>query len=262
LRIIHVFVIHWNAPEWCRETVQSLLASYGVEVRVTVVDNGSERIPALPPNVVLERQPTNRGYAGAANRAIALADDEGMPLFAIASHDVVVSPESLNEMLKIAERHPRVGIIGPNFGIDTVANGWLSGSLLMLRLSCAREVGQFDELFGSYCEEVDFCHRATRQGWQLAIAEHAPATTHGTKHEDRARLLMDANFTLLAAKEGDWARVALRLAGMGRRSISDPRGRWARSLVLSLRQLARYGSRTLRERIASAAASRTRPTHY
>jgi GT2 family glycosyltransferase len=240
-----VFVIHWNAPDWCEETVRSLQMSEGVEVDITVIDNCSDRLPVLPESVTVDLRPKNTGYAGAANRAIDLASIEGAPAFALASHDVTVSPLCLAQMIDLANRSTQVGIVGPSFGTETVQDGWLSGSLMLVRMTCVRDVGRFDPIFGSYCEEVDYCHRAIRRGWQLAVAP-ARANTHGTRHSARARLLMDVNFTLLAAKEGDWGRMLHRIGGMVRRCVLGSRGHWCRALALTLRQLARYTIRTVR----------------
>jgi hypothetical protein len=48
---------------------------------------------------------------------------------------------------------------------------------------------------------------------------------------------MNANFTVLAAKEGTWRRVVVRLGGMLRRSFTEPGRGWARSFLISCRQL-------------------------
>jgi N-acetylglucosaminyl-diphospho-decaprenol L-rhamnosyltransferase len=237
--LLPVFVIHWNAPDWCQETVTALRSSVGVDVSITVIDNGSTRLPSLSNDVVIDRRYANIGYSGAANHAIELATAQSVPFFAVASHDVTVSPDCLEAMIRVASTDPSVGIVGPNFGQDTVVDGWVSGSLMLLRTACVRDVGMFDTIFGSYCEEVDYCHRASARGWQLAIAKEAIATTHGSRHPAQARLLMDANFTLLAAKEGDWRRVFRRIGGMAKRCITDPGGGWQWSLLLSMRQLAR-----------------------
>ena len=69
-----VYLVHWNAPDWCRRSVASITASEGVDVQVVVVDNGSvdegRVADALPPGTTVLEQDANRGYAGGANAAL------------------------------------------------------------------------------------------------------------------------------------------------------------------------------------------------
>jgi len=44
---------------------------------------------------------------------------------------------------------------------------WLSGCFLMVRREAIAEVGQFDEQYGKYFEDVDICLRMARAGWQV-----------------------------------------------------------------------------------------------
>jgi GT2 family glycosyltransferase len=44
---------------------------------------------------------------------------------------------------------------------------WLSGCFLMVRREALADVGWFDEGFGKYFEDVDFCLRMSRAGWRV-----------------------------------------------------------------------------------------------
>jgi hypothetical protein len=44
---------------------------------------------------------------------------------------------------------------------------WLSGCFLMARREAIARVGGFDESYGKYFEDVDFCLRMARSGWQV-----------------------------------------------------------------------------------------------
>jgi GT2 family glycosyltransferase len=50
---------------------------------------------------------------------------------------------------------------------DTWACDWLSGCFLMVRREAIREVGEFDERFVKYFEDVDMCFRMARAGWEV-----------------------------------------------------------------------------------------------
>jgi GT2 family glycosyltransferase len=44
---------------------------------------------------------------------------------------------------------------------------WLSGCFLMVRRAAMQSVGHLDEGYGKYFEDVDFCLRMARAGWQV-----------------------------------------------------------------------------------------------
>jgi GT2 family glycosyltransferase len=44
---------------------------------------------------------------------------------------------------------------------------WLSGCFLMVRREAYQQIGGFDEGYGKYFEDVDFCLRMTRAGWSV-----------------------------------------------------------------------------------------------
>src|SRR5207244_3798507 len=46
------------------------------------------------------------------------------------------------------------------------------GACMLVRRSAWEEIGPFDEGFFMYCEEVDWCMRAARNGWTIS---HVPA---------------------------------------------------------------------------------------
>ncbi len=50
---------------------------------------------------------------------------------------------------------------------ETFPCDWLSGCFLMVRREAALAVGGFDESYGKYFEDVDFCLRMARAGWRV-----------------------------------------------------------------------------------------------
>lgn len=44
---------------------------------------------------------------------------------------------------------------------------WVSGAALMHRRALVEQIDGLDERFFMYCEDVDFCYRATLAGWQV-----------------------------------------------------------------------------------------------
>lgn len=224
--LLPVYVIHWNAPEWCAATVRSLRASEGIEVEVHVVDNGpfaaSTKLRSLLPEPVrIIETGANRGFTGAGNLAFAhwlTATASGAA--AIASHDIRLQPESLAQMRRALDGDPSIGIIGAaggHHGAPThdapmanqvTASPWVSGSLMIFRRSCAEEIGGFDEHLGSYVEDVDICFRAWDAGWWVGRVEGIRMGWNGSRSPN-ARTAIEANWILLTLKRaGPRAAVA------------------------------------------------------
>jgi GT2 family glycosyltransferase len=207
--VLTVYMIHWNAPEWCT-TACAAIARSEPPVSLTVVDNSPpnhfEGARTLP-------QESNRGFAGGANVALRewLAGEEDFCV--IAAHDLTVEPDTLRLMLAAAEAHPRAGILGPRFDAEAVhgplidTDGilerytWISGTCLLLRRECIEEIGQFDESFGSYVEDLDLCYRARDAGWEVCTVVAAHAQGIGTAvGRANARALIRRNHILLGYK--------------------------------------------------------------
>lgn len=241
---IPIYVIHWNAAEWCSQTVASLLASEGVDPDVTVIDNASPVTPTLPSSVAVDRLLRNTGFTGGANRALDLFQTRAEPFCCITSHDVQVDRDALRTAIIAATDSPAYGILGLNgeglSGDEIIDREWISGTFFLMRRDCIESVGQFDPLFYSYVEDIDYCHRAIAAGWKLGIVRDAVATSHGSIARDQAIRMTHANLTLLAAKEGDYRLVSMRLLGMLRRAIAHPRDHWLASFTYSMRQLVRW----------------------
>ena len=193
--MIAVYVVHWNRPEWCERSVESLAASRGAEIAVTVVDNASDRLPRLPDDVMLARLDSNTGYTGGANFGLHEWLSSGADSYCvIAAHDLLVEPTTLASLARVLDERPDLGIVGPRLiGDDTSDGGrilaetsgvelreWISGTCMMIRRESALDVGGFDEAFGSYCEDVDYCIRAHASGWEVGITVGALASGIGT----------------------------------------------------------------------------------
>ena len=228
-----VYVIHWDAPEWCANTVMSLLSSDGVDLDVTVIDNGpNERSVALagllPASVRVVRTHSNIGFAGGANVALRdwMSGSYGDSVV-VASHDLRLAASSLRELLDVIESHPELGIVGPglrNFGEPADESDsdravepctWVSGSCMLMRRACILDVGPFDERFGSYVEDVDYCLRAADAGWGIAHVRGIAMNLTGSR-STQVHFLIERNSLLLDFKRAGSIGVCRHL---GRRML-------------------------------------------
>jgi GT2 family glycosyltransferase len=113
---VSVCIANWNCATLLRRCLQSLFDQpQGVSFEVIVADNGStdgaaDMVAAEFPQVILIRNPDNRGFASASNQAAAVS--RGRFLFFL-NNDTLVPPNTLRQFLDWAEANPRVGMFGP-----------------------------------------------------------------------------------------------------------------------------------------------------
>lgn len=82
---------------------------------------------------------------------------------------------------------------------EVVDVDWASGTCLLLRRACVEDVGDFDEVLGSYEEDVDYGLRAKDRGWSVMVDPGAHAWGLGTS-SDSALEQIAANTVLLSTK--------------------------------------------------------------
>jgi GT2 family glycosyltransferase len=257
--VLPAYLIHWNAPEWCASSARSILGSQDVHVELTVVDNGQETGPPLeellPAGVRVLRTEENLGYAGGAN--LGLEDwQRRFPrtrLSLVGSHDLHVRQDTLRKLIDAAVADEGYGVLGPallspfqssggywtgsragQFSLDGVRGAvdrdWVSGTAMLIRRECAKSVGGFDEAFGSYVEDVDFCLRAKNAGWRVGVATEAIAWGLGSASRAAGQAMV-SNRVLLVAKRGGLFSATLRgvmaFGSLGFRALTAFAGRIA-----------------------------------
>lgn len=206
-----VFVIHYNSPAWCEDTVSSFF-SQRTAVDVTVMHNGG----SLPSTVQSKLIPLgeNLGYAGAANEAIKLWLGTTRGEFAvIACHDAYLPDRLLEDLLQAMASDPKLGVVAPEVSVGPYSQpqpsramqmelaDWVSGTLMLLRRSAVLEVDGFDRRFGSYVEDVDICYRIREAGWLVGLLRGAVVSSRGSA-SDSAAAMTDANWELLSIFQG------------------------------------------------------------
>src|SRR5206468_10973625 len=95
-----IYLVHWDAPDWCESAAGSIMASAGIVPDLTIIDNGpaDHRPWQLPDGVRVTRSTLNLGFTGAANVAFAdwLVRRPDSEFCVIGSHDLHVEPDTLN----------------------------------------------------------------------------------------------------------------------------------------------------------------------
>jgi len=194
---------------------------------IILIDDGSSdgtrawletltEFPRAEVRVVLNEQ--NLGFAGANNRGAAIARGEFLLLL---NNDVELTPGWLDELLVIARKNPRAGLVGNvqlNFRtglidhagifinakgkpahLRTLAHAWArtrevvaaTGACLLVPRELWNELGGFDEAFVNGGEDVDLCFRARERGRTTFVAlrsviRHHISASPGRKERDEA----------------------------------------------------------------------------
>jgi hypothetical protein len=65
---------------------------------------------------------------------------------------------------------------------------WVSGACLMTRKEVFDDIGLLDERFFMFCEEIDWCRRASRAGWRIYYLPDAHVVHYGGQSSRHDRL--------------------------------------------------------------------------
>jgi N-acetylglucosaminyl-diphospho-decaprenol L-rhamnosyltransferase len=208
--ILSVCVVSWNTRDLLADCLSSLEADpeYG-GWEVVVVDNASAdgsatMVASRFPRVRLIRNPSNLGFAGANN--LAMAQARGRYL-ALLNPDTRVRIGALGGLVRHMEREPTIGAVGPrledpdgtlqlscgrvpSLGTEIVGKlllhkvfpffklgrwnhaedrdvGWVTGACLMARREAVAAVGPLDAGIFMFYEDLEWCLRLRRCGWRI-----------------------------------------------------------------------------------------------
>jgi GT2 family glycosyltransferase/glycosyltransferase involved in cell wall biosynthesis len=167
--------------------------------RLLVVGNGTP-----PPSTPLSRASglhlaQNRGYAGGANAGFRRLLEEGCDRVLLLNNDARLRPGALR-LLAEALEDPGLAAVGPTVRREGVVESRgmrldlrsgrhrmleqgtpdvLSGAAVMVRASAFEVVGGLDEDYFHGFEDADFCLRARRAGFGIAVVRRAEVD-HGS----------------------------------------------------------------------------------
>jgi GT2 family glycosyltransferase len=185
---------------------------------VFVVDNGSTeneavRLAAEFPAIRTVRLPENSGYAAAANAGVRAAAAAGHTAVLLLNNDTTVADDALLRLEESARTFGQRAIVAPLIttpsGAVWSAGGslrwpwvagehvglgaepsvfteprrvdWASGCALFFAVSAFEAIGDFDERYFLYLEDMDWCLRARRAGYEIWCAPSARISHEVTK---------------------------------------------------------------------------------
>jgi GT2 family glycosyltransferase len=169
----------------------------------TTKDLSVTELPRRFPQLHFIANRDNRGFSRANNQAIRKSTGR---YILVLNNDTIQIENALGEAVRYMDAHPDVGALGithlnddagrtiqPSFfnfprpwddvlGLLGVPSrhaapvevspsekdvDWVVGSFLLMRRACYEDVGELDERFFIFDEDIDWCFRAWRAGWRV-----------------------------------------------------------------------------------------------
>jgi len=211
---LSVVIPTFNTAAMTLRCCRAVLASMPDGTEVIVADDGSsdgtaELLAREAPSVQIVRLESNRGFAPAANRGIAVARGR---IILLLNSDAIVEADALTAILSAFDADPILGVAGARLlnedGTPQWSGGrtptlawmigvvsgagrfahffrprrlaqaesdvdWVSGAAMAFRREVWEASGPLDERFRFYCQDIDLCLRARKAGWRVAVIENA-----------------------------------------------------------------------------------------
>lgn len=205
-KLVYVLILNWNGWQDTVECVESCYKLTYPDYRIIIVDNGSTDdsesiLKASFPDIELLQSGANLGFSGGNNVGIRYALEHGADYIWLLNNDAVVAPDSLSELLKVAESDVRIGITGsklyyysdPNRiafaggfwkesplyplhrGVDETDHrqydvvedvDFITGCSLLIKSTIISDVGEMCPDFFLYWEDIDWNASASECGWR------------------------------------------------------------------------------------------------
>ena len=211
-----VIVINWNSHELVGRSLRSLALSDYPNLRVILVDNGSndsscaQLVNEFPQLDVIRLSP-NGGFTGGANAGLRAAKAMRIDYYFLLTG--VVAPDAIRNLVRTAESDRHIGALNPKIfylhqpSVVSHARGhfnwwlgltrshahsrqrlpertedvnFLTGSALLLRATAVEDVGLLDERFFMYFEDLDYTRRVKSAGYR-AVYEPSSKVWHAVQ---------------------------------------------------------------------------------
>ena len=248
MKLVSIITINYNSSPVTESLLESLKTINGyAPLEVIVVDNAS-KINPIPrwkqqyPEYRFFRSNVNLGFAGGNNMGIAMAKGD---YFFLINNDTEVTADLIEKLVATMEANPRVGMISPkiryfdepsriqyagftemnywtgrNVGIgsfqedkgqfDNIVGktGYIHGAAMMIRRAAAEKAGLMDETFFLYYEELDWCERIKKAGFEAwvnlqALIYHKESVSVGKKSSTK-EYFMNRNRIFFLRKHAPW----------------------------------------------------------
>lgn len=200
-KLVSIIIVNWNGGEVFRDCLKSLDKIKYPSWELIVVDNasidGSDKYTGKK-KLTLIKNSSNLGFATGNNQGFAKSKGDYILLL---NNDTKVPPDFLDILVDKLEKDKSIAAVQPkiylmdekelldNCGSFLTRIGFLEhwgffkkdseefnkekiifsakGACMLIRRRVVEEVGLFDDAFGSYFEETDFCWRVWMAGYKI-----------------------------------------------------------------------------------------------
>jgi len=213
LKRVTIITVNFNQPLLTELFLNSVAAcnTYPI-IEIIVVDNGSRVNPISSwklayPEVRFIRSENNLGFAGGNNLGIREASGEYLFL---VNNDTEFTADLIKSLVSILDSNPKVGAISPKilyfdqadiiqyagftemnmntgrnrcigqleqdlgqFDNSTGPTGFVHGAAMMIRKEAVIKAGPMPELYFLYYEEMDWCEKIRKAGFEIWIEPKA-----------------------------------------------------------------------------------------
>lgn len=244
---ITIIIPHLNRKRLLEKCLNSILNQTIKSYNIILIDNGSndgskEFIRKNHPQIQIIENKENRGYAAAINQGIVLSPSEYI-LF--LNNDIFLEKDCLENLLECIETDKNIFAVSSKLiqyhnpdkiddaGDEYTLLGWTkrrgygksskkynkseevfsacAGAALYKR-DLLEEIGDLDENFFAYLEDVDLSYRARINGYKClycskALAYHVGSATSGSRYNKIKIKLAARNSTYLPYKNMPWPQL-------------------------------------------------------
>jgi GT2 family glycosyltransferase len=240
--MIGIVTVNWNGYEVTHNLVAQVLENTCQYFRLVVVNNSPDQIVKFDQDPIFKDQrieiihsQKNAGYSGGLNLGIqALLLIPEISHFLLMNNDVVIEKDFIDQLISQGNEGNKIyaplilyqdtelvqntggniyiwlggGMnLNKNVPLAKVRKSqpdFLSGCILFMNRNIVETVGLFDEVFGSYFEDVDFCFRARAIGINIEILWNVTARhfhSYSTKGNKSYKIyLLNRNQIIFAKK--------------------------------------------------------------
>lgn len=244
MKKVSVITVNFNQAEVTQAMLLSIKNTNTYRnIEIIVVDNGSHTdasttFSTLFPDVIFIRSAVNLGFAGGNNLGISHATGD---YFFLVNNDTEFTPNLVQKLTEVLDQHPDAGIVSPriNYFADkeliqyagftpinyftgrnstigkyqrngeyyngiTGPTAYAHGAAMMVKKEAIDKAGLMFENYFLYYEEMDWCERIKRAGYQVwmrgdAVIYHKESVTVG-KSSPLKTYFMNRNRLLFARR--------------------------------------------------------------
>jgi len=234
---VSIIVLNWNG---LTDTIECLESLHGItypNYNVILVDNASQGDDVkvlrekFGDHIHIIQNDKNYGFAKGNNIGIRFAMEKGAGYVLLLNNDTSVTPEFLDEMVKVGESDEKIGILCPKIYLyyhpeqvqldgevkvslwwgtitsrlrqsDTrpvVETGFATGAAMMIRRQTMEQIGLLPEEYFFGVEDVDYSLLALKNNFKIVVARRAVVLHKGSR---TAAASMDLSVTAYHVLKG------------------------------------------------------------